>query len=255
MQGLQGVRRALTGALAVAALVSGLASAKAAAAGSLRGSRSAMDRQARAARSHDYTYIANPQQLRYFVDQGWLSMVSGGRSYELAGVSFPYARPEVLLFIERLSGQYRNACGERLVVTSLTRPRSHQPANASPRSVHPTGMALDLRRSSRAKCRRWLESTLLTLERRGVLDATYESRPPHYHVALFPERYQQYVEAKLARAGASATSATAAKSYRVERGDTLWSIARRYGTTVPELRRENGLSSDRLSAGQTLAVP
>ena len=32
------------------------------------------------------------------------------------------ARPEVALFIRRLAAQYRAACGEQLVVTSLTRP-------------------------------------------------------------------------------------------------------------------------------------
>ena len=263
MQDLQGARApgargALGAALTVATLASVLAASAAApasASASLRGSRGAVERQVRAARSHDYTYIANPQQLRRFVDEGWLTLVSGGRSYRLAGVSFPYARPEVLLFIERLSGQYRKACDERLVVTSLTRPKSHQPRNASPRSVHPTGMALDLRRSSRAKCRRWLESTLLTLERRGVLDATYERRPPHYHVALFPDRYQAYVEAKLARTPAASTRAEGSRRHQVERGDTLWGIARRYGTSVSELRRRNGLSSDRLQTGQTLALP
>jgi hypothetical protein len=197
MHELQRGRRVLACALAACALLAAVASDARAAAASLRGSGRAMERQVRAARSHGYTYIRDPEQLRRFVDEGWLMRVGDGRNHRLAGVSYPYARPEVLLFIERLSAQYQGACGERLVVTSLTRPRSQQPANASRRSVHPTGMALDLRRSSRSSCRRWLESTLMTLERRGVLDATYESRPPHYHVALFPEPYREYVEARL----------------------------------------------------------
>ncbi|HVS13390.1 MAG TPA: DUF5715 family protein [Thermoanaerobaculia bacterium] len=235
-------------AAAVVLLSLGAASSALAAAASLRGSRGAMARQARVARSHEYTYLADPQQVRRFADQGWLSLVTGGRDYELAGVSFPYARPEVVLFIERLSRQYRSACGERLVVTSLTRPKSHQPRNASARSVHPTGMALDLRRSTRGKCRRWLEATLLTLERRGVLDATYESRPPHYHVALFPRQYEAYVKARNAGAGARD------RTHVVRRGDTLWGIAHRYGTSVGSLRASNGLGSDRLQPGQVLAV-
>ena len=36
--------------------------------------------------------------------------------FELHRVSFPYARPELDLFLRRLSAQYRAACGERLVV-------------------------------------------------------------------------------------------------------------------------------------------
>ena len=58
---------------------------------------------------------------------------------------------------ERLGGQYRGACGEQLVITSLTRPATLQPRNASERSVHPTGMALDIRYSWDRSCRRWLE--------------------------------------------------------------------------------------------------
>jgi hypothetical protein len=63
-------------------------------------------------------------------------------------------RVETDLFVKRLAGQYRAACGERLVVTSLTRPASLQPRNASDRSVHPTGMAVDLRVPPTSSCRR-----------------------------------------------------------------------------------------------------
>ena len=40
----------------------------------------------------------------------------------------------------------------------------------------------------------------------------------------------------------------------VERGDTLWAIARRYGVTVDDLRAWNGLSGDRIEVGQVLRV-
>ena len=96
-------------------------------------------------------------------------------------------------FIERLSEQYRAACGERLVVTSLTRPITRQPPNASVISVHPTGMAADLRRSDSSGCRQWLETVLLDLEGKGVIEATREQYPPHYHVAVFPNPYLQYL--------------------------------------------------------------
>ena len=61
------------------------------------------------------------------------------------------------LFIERLARQYRGATGEKLVVTSLTRPTREQPGNASRYSVHPCGMAVDFRRPWGRKARRWLE--------------------------------------------------------------------------------------------------
>jgi hypothetical protein len=207
-----------------------------------------MDQQVRVARQSDYTFFETADQLRRSADEGELVLVTDGRDYELAGVSFPYALPELLLLIERLSSQYRGACGEKLVITSLARPRSLQPRNASPRSVHQAGMAMDLRRSRRAKCRRWLEGTMVTLERRGVAEATYEARPPHYHVAVFPDAYHRYVKRKLA-------GAHTARSHRVSPGDTLWGLARRYRTSVSSLRSVNELGSDVLHPGQVLRIP
>ena len=216
---------------------------------SLRGSTSSLDRQNRVARQHDFTYIATPAQLQRFVDNGYLVRVQEGADHELHDISYPYARPEVARFISRLAPQYRSACGERLVVTSLTRPKSRQPRNASPRSVHPTGMALDLRRPGPA-CRRWLERVLLQLEGSGVLEATLERRPPHYHVALYPQQYAAYVE-RITRAQLAA----AGGRYRVRPGDSLWEIARRHDTTVTRLRSANNLRGSRIYPGQVLTLP
>jgi hypothetical protein len=219
---------------------------------SLRGSTSSLDRQNRVARAHDYTYIDTPQRLRFFADRGWLVPVTPTRDYTLHAVSFPYARPEVELFVRRLGAQYRRGCGEQLVVTSLTRPATRQPRNASDRSVHPTGMAMDLRYSWNRTCRRWLEDVLTSLERQGVLEATLERSPRHYHVALFPQQYASYVETLAARMAATVPETT---EYQVRSGDSLWAIARRHGTTVDELRDANGLDGERIFVGQVLDVP
>lgn len=220
---------------------------------SLRGSHQSMDIQNRVARQHDFTYIANSPQVRRFVSAGYLVPLEGNGAFSLdSEVSFPYARPEVRTFIRRLARQYRSACGEQLVVTSLTRPQTRQPYNASDRSVHPTGMAVDLRRSTRPSCRGWLESVLISLEEQGVLEATRERYPPHYHIAVFPEPYSQYV-ARLVSSGES--SSLAAGTYEVRPGDSLWSIARSMGVTVYELRAANDLGSNRIHPGQRLRVP
>jgi membrane-bound lytic murein transglycosylase D len=42
--------------------------------------------------------------------------------------------------------------------------------------------------------------------------------------------------------------------YSVRRGDSLWKLASRYGTTVDRIKRDNGLRSDRLAVGQTLRI-
>ena len=55
-------------------------------------------------------------------------------------------------------------------------------------------------------------------------------------------------------AAATATTATSG-IYTVKKGDNLTRIARTYGTTVPELKRMNGLVTDTIIIGQKLKVP
>lgn len=43
--------------------------------------------------------------------------------------------------------------------------------------------------------------------------------------------------------------------YTVKSGDTLWSIAKRFNTTVSDLKDENGLTNSLLSIGQVLKIP
>ena len=50
-------------------------------------------------------------------------------------------------------------------------------------------------------------------------------------------------------------SAGAARVYRVQPGDSLYSLARKTGTTAAELQRLNGLSSTHLRAGQAIKLP
>lgn len=228
----------------------------------LRGSPASVERQYQVAKQHDFTFLRTTAQVQRFVEAGYLVRVPGNQNYTLARVSHPYARPEVKLFIERFSAQYRAACGEQLVVTSLTRPLNRQPANASSRSVHPTGMAIDLRISHNQRCRSWLESTLLSLEKRGVLSVTRERRPPHYHVSVFPRQYARYVESLPDRTGPRLASTAEARAnqaraaeYQVRRGDSLWKIARTHGIDVDSLKEANRLNTSRIYAGQTLQIP
>ena len=122
---------------------------------SLAGSHDSMLRQNLVAQQHDYSYLRTPADVRLAVEDGTLVPISGNDDFQLATdeVSFQYARPEVKVFLEQLSEGYHAECGEPLVVTSLTRPITRQPRNASPISVHPTGMAVDMRRSDRRGCR------------------------------------------------------------------------------------------------------
>ena len=158
-----------------------------------------MVRQHKVAKRSDFKFLRTAAEVREWVRLERLVTIRTTAHYVVEAVSFPYARPAIKLFLDRLGAQYHAATGDRLVVTSLTRPLSQQPENASALSVHPAGMAVDLRIPAGAKNRQWLEKTLVSLENRSVLDATRERHPAHLHVAVFPAEYERYA-AKLDRA-------------------------------------------------------
>lgn len=164
----------------------------------LRGSRRSMQRQHGVAVQSGYSFVETPRHAEKLLAAGELVEVRGNADYDVTPARHRYALPEVRLFVERLGRQYREATGAPLVVTSLARPSTRQPANAHALSVHPAGMAIDLRVPRDAASRRWLEDALLGLERRGLVDVTRERRPPHYHVAIFPEAYREYAEERMA---------------------------------------------------------
>lgn len=235
------VRVLLHGVLTICLLTVGIP----AQAQTLRGSQASVEKQSSLAAAYGFTFVRTAQQMSQLVNGGHLVRVNSTRYIELHDVSYPYAREGVRLFVNRLSTQYFSACGEKLTITSLTRPIDQQPPNAAERSVHPAGMAVDLRIPSRRQCRSWLERTLLSLEGKGVLDVTRERRPPHYHVAVFTENYESYV--------ASMTGETS--QYVVRRGDTLSEISDLTGVSVARLRSTNGLRGDLIRTGQTLQIP
>ena len=162
----------------------------------LAGSPQSMVRQHTVARVGGYEFLRTARDIRKAVEAGVLVPVRGGDAFAVKDPDDAVTRPEVLHFIQRFGAEYRSACRDRMVVTSLTRPLSHQPRNAHPLSVHPAGMAMDLRVPRTPQCRRWFESTLLKLESQGILDVTRESNPAHYHVAVFPERYLAHLGLK-----------------------------------------------------------
>jgi len=211
----------------------------------LKGSSASMKKQNQIAIAYGYSFIQTSNAVFNYVNKGELFKVEPTSHMELHDVSYPYARAGVKLFLERLSTQYHAACGEKLTVTSLARPIDKQPANAASNSVHPTGMAADLRIPPRGRCRSWLEQTLLALEGDDVLDVTRERNPPHYHVAVFTEAYQSYL----------ASRAQTPHEYIVRPGDSLWLIAARTSTTVNQLRAANGLANDLINVGQRLQIP
>jgi hypothetical protein len=158
----------------------------------LAGSPASMVHQHAVAVEEDYSFLRTPDDVRRLVDAGLLLPVKATADYTLSNVSYPYTRPEVLSFIEHFATSYRAATGDRLVVTSLTRPLSTQPRNAHVLSVHPAGMAVDLRVPDNADDRAFLEHALLSMENAGMLDVTREHHPSHFHIAVFAPEFEPY---------------------------------------------------------------
>ena len=261
---------ALAGAAVVCLVTPSLADAQ-----SLRGSRSTVERAYERASSNGLYFYKTSGGVKSAAERGRFVQLPGNANYRLNGVSHPYVTPTTRTFVERLGSQYRSACGEALVVTSAIRPLTRQPRNSSERSVHPTGIAVDLRKPS-GKCLAWLRRTLLALEERGVIDGTEERNPPHFHVVVFPAAYEAYIKrlGVTAAAGAKAPAAKApgvatqrvalatvarmpapsTQKYRVRKGDSLWSIAKRHDTTVDTIRKLNPSVAGKILPGQTLLI-
>ena len=88
----------------------------------------------------------------------------------------------------------------------------------------------------------------------GFIDSTKDTN-------FIDNNYQDLVEAVVSAVanyiGVPYTSpeGMVSNTYMVQRGDTLYSIARRLVTTVDELRRINNLDNDNLKVGQILQIP
>jgi len=232
---------------------------------SLRGSLASVDRMYDHAVHDGLTFYETTNSVHWAAARGELVQLHSDHGYALRRVNFPYVRPATLTFVERLADEYERVCDEPLVVTSGVRPESRQPANSSHRSVHPTGMAVDLHKPTKSRCLTWLRGELLALEGTGVIEATEEHHPAHFHVAVFADEYMRFARIQseanptvmiVARTTPPAPAKQPSKHYRVREGDSLWSIAQQHSTSVRELMVANRLGSEtKIRAGQTLVIP
>ncbi|MDQ2664851.1 MAG: LysM peptidoglycan-binding domain-containing protein [Gemmatimonadota bacterium] len=248
----------------------------------LHGSKESVEKMYSFAVSHRMPFYLTPTNVDKAIADGRLVALTGDSTYELTrGVGFSYSTREAKQFVLAFAPQYLAACGVPLTVTSAARPMSNQPHNANPHSVHPTGIAVDIRRPPPGPCLTWVRGALADLETRGVIEATEEHHPVHLHVAVLVQPGAKIVLPNLVRtvvarqtpiataapatevasaddvsfASAAAKNAKPARTYIVRQGDTLWDIANRTGVTLDELKRANGRSASVLRAGATLTLP
>jgi LysM repeat protein len=76
-----------------------------------------------------------------------------------------------------------------------------------------------------------------------------------YRDSPLPEQTADPVRASNPPAVSSTGRTTDSVHYTVVRGDTLFRIGRRYGTTVASLKAANGSTSDLIFPGEVLAIP
>lgn len=67
-------------------------------------------------------------------------------------------------------------------------------------------------------------------------------------------KYDAKVLGKRYKKERSKKTTNSSENYIVKKGDTLYSISKKYGLTVEELKKINGLSSNTISIGQTLML-
>ena len=249
----------------------------------LHGSKQSVEKMYAFALSRHLPFYLTPTNVDRAIAEGRLVPLTGDSTYELTrGVGFSYATREAKQFVLAFAPQYLASCGVPLTVTSAARPMSRQPHNANPHSVHPTGIAVDIRRPPAGPCLMWVRSALAALEDKGIVEATEERHPVHLHVAvlvppgakvLLPNLVHTIVARQatapvapvptaLAAIGspnagkAGPDAAKAPRTYLVRQGDTLWEIASRSGVTVRALTRANArATTSTLRPGTTLVLP
>ena len=245
----------------------------------LRGSKESVEKMYDFAQRYRYPFYLTPTNIDSAIAHGRLVELTGDSTYELTrGVQENYATREAKQFVTMFAPQYLYACGTPLMVTSAARALSRQPRNANPHSVHPAGIAVDLRRPPAGPCLNWVRGALTQLEARGIIEATEERHPVHLHIAVLEAPGARFVLPNLVQGMVAAARVPVVpappasvvsvangevglpvrrvRSYVVRQGDTLYDIANRTGVSVKALTAENGRAvAGTLKPGTTLKLP
>lgn len=132
---------------------------------------------------------------------------------------------------------------------ACTRERPHTP-------VTPWAPTITLTKTTRATISPTPKTTL-TPQKTPSISPTTSSTPPNPTAPESPIATSTRIMESPTMPDRTPTIPTGEKwtYYTVQRGDTLYSIAVRFGTTVEELQRLNGLSDTTIFVGQKIKVP
>lgn len=157
---------------------------------SLRGSPASVDLMYTTAEGEQLLFLRTTADVYEAARVGALKLITFTDDLELDHATFPFVLPATKRFADSFARAYHEGCGERIGVTSGARPMDKQPRNASPKSVHPTGMAVDFRKPRNPVCLQWMRQNLLKLEDAHVIEATEERHPAHFHVAVLHQDHE-----------------------------------------------------------------
>jgi penicillin-insensitive murein endopeptidase len=102
--------------------------------------------------------------------------------------------------------------------------------------------------------RAWLADIFGRTSDKGIVQ--HERRhKDHMHVRFYNRRAQEHGRIVYPVLVESGVAPPPNVRHRVRSGETLGSIARRYGTSVTAIRNANGLKSTRVRAGRSYTIP
>ena len=132
---------------------------------------------------------SNEAEYRALIANGtFVRLESGPYLQVLAGR--PYVRAETAQFVQQMAQSYSGAGCGRMIVIGAGRLTTEIYENSSPFTVHPFGMAVDIRTNARfgisTTCADWLRAYAKEKEAELLADGTHELDPEHLHLVVVP---------------------------------------------------------------------
>lgn len=144
------------------------------------------ERQFEYAKAHEIPFMDSEVEYQRNVRSGYFVLLS--HPDITISARRKYVLPQTANFIYRVAHQFRKAGCNRLHINGAGRLTTERPKNGSVHSVHPVGMALDLKVINLSKnCHTILWNILHEYEAGQEADSTRELHPEHFHVVVIPE--------------------------------------------------------------------
>ena len=134
--------------------------------------------------AHEIPFLETPKAVDEAFARGELMDLRENPNLRFYKVSYYYVKPSTKIWLDKFEFESRPVCGDELWVTSAMRPVNMKLWNSSPISVHPTGMAVDLRIPKRNDCYKWFLSHFDRDKKLGLIDYIIEKVEPNFHVAV-----------------------------------------------------------------------